>query len=181
MDRFFAYRSIDGGSVQSACSIRLCECMFVSRPYANLHDSNGATRASRQSCRDAARDGARRQWLARAGSLCWRRRVRERSLLISHSVLFILCDLLTPRCCRLSIGFDKAGFRTTWAVERDPAACESLEYNHPGCRVFAEDINGVLDKIRNKEPGYPHRGDVDVVIGGPPCQGFSGLNRHVER
>lgn len=81
----------------------------------------------------------------------------------------------------LSSGFESAGFDIAWAVERDPAACETLKRNHPTCHVYSEDINHVLACIRQGLAGYPSRGQVDVVVGGPPCQGFSGLNRHVER
>lgn len=67
----------------------------------------------------------------------------------------------------LSLGFHEAdlGFTPVFAVEHDPAAAATFERNF-GCEVFARDIEYA--------PEYP---DADVIIGGPPCQGFSPLGR----
>lgn len=68
----------------------------------------------------------------------------------------------------LSLGFHLAekGYLPTYAVEHDPAAAETFERNF-GCEVYAGDIED--------GPDYP--GHVDVLVGGPPCQGFSPLGR----
>ena len=67
----------------------------------------------------------------------------------------------------LSLGFHLCdlGFVPVFAVEHDHAAAETFERNF-GCRVFDGDIE--------YGPAYP---DADVIIGGPPCQGFSPLGR----
>jgi DNA (cytosine-5)-methyltransferase 1 len=67
----------------------------------------------------------------------------------------------------LSLGFHLAerGFMPVFAVEHDPAAAATFERNF-GCDVFAGDIE--------LGPEYP---PADVIIGGPPCQGFSPLGR----
>lgn len=67
----------------------------------------------------------------------------------------------------LSLGFHLAGrgFMPVFAVEHDSAAAATFERNF-GCEVFDGDIE--------YGPDYP---DADVVIGGPPCQGFSPLGR----
>ncbi len=67
----------------------------------------------------------------------------------------------------LSLGFELAdeGFEPVYAVENDDAAAETYRRNF-GCEVFGNDIE--------YGPVYP---EADVVIGGPPCQGFSPLGR----
>ncbi|WP_234019212.1 DNA cytosine methyltransferase [Streptomyces sp. Tu6071] len=59
-------------------------------------------------------------------------------------------------------------FRTLAAVEMDPAAAATYAANFPSAKVSAIRIEGW-------DP-TPYEG-VDVIMGGPPCQGFSGLNR----
>lgn len=68
----------------------------------------------------------------------------------------------------LSLGFRLAdrGFTPVFAVEHAHAAAETFRTNF-GCEVFDGDIENV--------PDYP---DADVIIGGPPCQGFSPLGKN---
>lgn len=67
----------------------------------------------------------------------------------------------------LSLGFHLAdlGYLPVFAVEHELAAARTFERNF-GCEVFAGDIES--------GPEYP---DADLIIGGPPCQGFSPLGR----
>ena len=65
----------------------------------------------------------------------------------------------------LDIGFKKAGFDVIWANDFDKYACESYAKNI-GNHIRCGDINQYLDEL-------PKPQDVDLVIGGPPCQGFS--------
>lgn len=77
---------------------------------------------------------------------------------------FSLVDLFSG-CGGMTLGFQSTGaFEPIFAVEHDPDAAETYALNF-GSHVFAGDIENVRD--------FP---DADVVIGGPPCQGFSALN-----
>ena len=68
----------------------------------------------------------------------------------------------------LSQGFIKAGCSIEFAVEFDSAIAEAYQKNHPNTTVYNEDIS-VLDTAVLKQK-HPH---IDIIIGGPPCQGFS--------
>jgi len=67
----------------------------------------------------------------------------------------------------LSCGFLQAGFSIPLAVERDQWASETYSYNHPHTCVITQNITEVPNEIFEKYSG------ADVVMGGPPCQGFS--------
>ena len=61
------------------------------------------------------------------------------------------------------------------ANDNDPDCIETYKFNHPDIdknKVILEDIKIIIKKIdktiKNK---------VDVVVGGPPCQGFSNVNQ----
>lgn len=68
------------------------------------------------------------------------------------------------------LGFELAGFSVPLSLEMDAWACDTLRYNHPGMLVLQQDIREftTLDSVRSVCAFNP-----DVVIGGPPCQGFS--------
>lgn len=70
-------------------------------------------------------------------------------------------------CGGFSLGFELAGFETMCAIEFDLWASETYAFNHPKAKVINDDIRNVksLKPLVKK--------DVDGVIGGPPCQGFS--------
>lgn len=70
-------------------------------------------------------------------------------------------------CGGFSCGFEKAGFNITTAVEFDKSIAKSYELNHKATNMLAEDIK----KLDNEN--YFKLNDADVIIGGPPCQGFS--------
>ena len=74
----------------------------------------------------------------------------------------------------LSLGFIEAGFRVVLANDIQDVCCETYKYNHPELcsqRVVLGDIRQVLDDFSIPE-------SVDLVVGGPPCQGFSSANKH---
>ena len=70
----------------------------------------------------------------------------------------------------LSYGFKKAGFNTLFAVEFNDVYAQTYKANFPEVDVFCGDIKTISDeKIEVLRDKYM----VDIIIGGPPCQGFS--------
>lgn len=63
-----------------------------------------------------------------------------------------------------------AKFKTMAAVDVWPAACDTLEKNHPDIKVFREGLSDSVIRQLKKEFGD---GGIDLIVGGPPCQGFS--------
>ena len=70
-------------------------------------------------------------------------------------------------CGGLSYGFIKNGFSVKKAVEFDHNIAKTYIMNHP-------DVDMIVDDIKNIDQSRVFiKGDADVIIGGPPCQGFS--------
>jgi len=67
----------------------------------------------------------------------------------------------------LSKGFMEAGFEIPCAIELDLWASETYMANHPHTSLITDDMRNVKDAIFKKYKG------IDLVMGGPPCQGFS--------
>lgn len=70
-------------------------------------------------------------------------------------------------CGGFSVGFERAGYRITKAVEFNKDIAASYSHNHKGTVMFADDIGEIADS------DHFSNGEADVIIGGPPCQGFS--------
>lgn len=66
----------------------------------------------------------------------------------------------------LDIGAVQAGARIVWANDRMKDACASYA-NNIGDHICQGDINDFIPELAK------YRGTIDLVIGGPPCQGFS--------
>ena len=71
----------------------------------------------------------------------------------------------------LSYGFESAGFNILLGIDNDEKALETFELNHNG----AKSICGDITEITYEKDIKPLIGDkeIDVIIGGPPCQGMS--------
>jgi DNA (cytosine-5)-methyltransferase 1 len=83
----------------------------------------------------------------------------------------------------LSLGFEQAGFDIVTAVEYDPVHAAVHEFNFPVVPIVCADVNKLAPaeletsalaglKRLGRDPGELDLG-IDVVFGGPPCQGFS--------
>ena len=79
------------------------------------------------------------------------------------------CLSLYTGCGGLDLGFHEAGFNTIWANELSEQALKT--YENELIRTGYE--LPVLKSGDISEMELPDKGSVDVVIGGPPCQGFS--------
>jgi DNA (cytosine-5)-methyltransferase 1 len=69
-----------------------------------------------------------------------------------------------------SLGFEQAGFEPVFALDIEPNFCKTYRHNFPTHRLIQADIMSlteekIVELIDNQA--------IDVVIGGPPCQGFS--------
>ncbi|XP_027358721.1 DNA (cytosine-5)-methyltransferase 1-like [Abrus precatorius] len=105
-------------------------------------------------------------------------------------------------CGGLSEGLQQSGVSLTkWAIEYEEPAGDAFKANHPEALVFINNCNVILSavmekcgdiedcistseaaelaaKLDDKEiSSLPMPGQVDFINGGPPCQGFSGMNR----
>lgn len=75
----------------------------------------------------------------------------------------------------LSKGFSTAGFEIIYANEYNQAIAESYKRNHPSTFVDTTDIVNVdFEKTFRK-----YRNQITVVMGGPPCQGFSQKGKRI--
>ena len=69
-------------------------------------------------------------------------------------------------------GFREAGYKCLYANDCMPEAIETFLLNHPEAWAEAEDIEEVDPAQIRKRLGM-RKGALDVLVGGPPCQGFS--------
>ena len=85
---------------------------------------------------------------------------------MNPNVLDLFCG-----CGGLSYGFIQAGCNVILGVDNDKAALETFRKNHENCQTANIDLAGddafnIIRKLTKNEP-------VDIIVGGPPCQGFS--------
>lgn len=72
-------------------------------------------------------------------------------------------------CGGLDLGFEKAGFNIPIANEFDKTIWETFKINHPKTKLIEGDIRNVTKK--DIEEFFD--GEIDGIIGGPPCQSWS--------
>jgi DNA (cytosine-5)-methyltransferase 1 len=76
----------------------------------------------------------------------------------------------------MSLGFQHAGFQIAAAVEMNPVAAATYARNHRATTVLCQNVSLVGARDLLTRAGLVP-GDVSVLFGGPPCQGFSESNR----
>ena len=72
----------------------------------------------------------------------------------------------------MTLGFEQAGFDVLAAVELDPIHASVHEYNFPFWTTICRSVTETSAREIRQKSAIGDR-DIDVVFGGPPCQGFS--------
>src|SRR5579859_6390668 len=78
-------------------------------------------------------------------------------------------------CGGLTLGLKKAGFRLLGAVDNDPLSVETYRANHPDVKQTWEIDIRELPVTRVMKTLRLRPGQLDLLAGCPPCQGFSSL------
>lgn len=74
----------------------------------------------------------------------------------------------------LTQGLKEAGFRVIGAVEKEPVVAETYKLNHSGVHLWNTDIQNLKAEEIISTLGI-EKGQLDLLAGCPPCQGFSSM------
>jgi DNA (cytosine-5)-methyltransferase 1 len=79
----------------------------------------------------------------------------------------------------MAVGLARSGFETVFANDVDPDMCATFEKNHPGSVVRCGNVAELSAMSIESVTGVLSR-EVDLIAGGPPCQGFSTVGKKDE-
>lgn len=79
-------------------------------------------------------------------------------------------------CMGLDLGLEKEGIEVILACEVDKAARRTIESNKPDIALIGDIRDYSARQIREKA-GLALQEDIDVIVGGPPCQAFSSAGK----
>lgn len=82
-----------------------------------------------------------------------------------YTVIDLFCG-----CGGLSLGFEQAGYNVLLGIDNWEDALVTFRYNHHGSETMCADLMNLSPFDVEKKIG---KQKVDLIIGGPPCQGFS--------
>ena len=88
-----------------------------------------------------------------------------------YSVLDLFCG-----CGGLSLGFEMAGYNVKLAIDNWEDALVTYRKNHKGTKTLNADLLNLNPQIVEQECDIH---DFDIIIGGPPCQGFSVAGKRI--
>jgi DNA (cytosine-5)-methyltransferase 1 len=74
-------------------------------------------------------------------------------------------------CGGFSYGFEKAGYQVVLGVDNDKPALETFRRNHKNSQSLIADLH--TDEAIEEIANIVRKHEIDVIIAGPPCQGFS--------
>jgi DNA (cytosine-5)-methyltransferase 1 len=78
-------------------------------------------------------------------------------------------------CGGLTLGLKNAGYDVVGAIDNEPVAIKTYNKNHPNVKIWPTDIRELTGNIICKTLGLK-KGELDLLAGCPPCQGFSTLS-----
>ena len=74
----------------------------------------------------------------------------------------------------LSAGMEAAGAEIIAGFDNDRDSLKTFQFNHKGSKAIHADLSEPLPDIKNFK-------GIDLVVGGPPCQGFPSLANVIQR
>jgi DNA (cytosine-5)-methyltransferase 1 len=77
-------------------------------------------------------------------------------------------------CGGISLGFKLAGFNISGGIDINPESIKTFKKNFPKSKAICESLLEYSDERIIKDFS---KEKIDVIVGGPPCQGFSSANR----
>ncbi len=89
----------------------------------------------------------------------------------SMNVIDLFCG-----CGGLSLGFEQAGYKVLLGIDNWEDSLVTFSYNHHGSETMCADLMNLNPKVVEEKIGSQR---VDLIIGGPPCQGFSVAGKRI--
>lgn len=79
-------------------------------------------------------------------------------------------------CMGLDLGLEKEGIEVILACEIDPSARKTIEINRPDIPLIGDIRNYTASEIK-EQAGLNATDEIDIIVGGPPCQAFSSAGK----